>query len=146
MSRTVPHKETFFQKNMVSSTCTLKWGQRWGQQPVHYTHSWLTRCATLPELPFPFFVQTCSGKWTSRAQFVSGQTLTMGRLSPTSRVNGSQFPESCISLPPMNAYVWGNMYCFAGFFQLYHPLNTAHSTVSRHEENQDVLRQTETQH
>lgn len=32
------------------------------------------------------------------------------------------------------------------FFQLYHPLNTARSTVSRHEENQDVLRQTETQH
>lgn len=144
MSRSVPHKRCFFRKTWSATPALSRW--RWGHQPVNYTHSWLTRCATLPELASPFLAQTCSGRWRSRAQFVSGQTLTMERLSPTSRMNGSQFPESCIILPPMNAYLWGNVDCFSFFFQLYHLLNTAHSTVSRHEENQDVLRHTEPEH
>lgn len=110
-------KISFFRKTWSATSALSRW--RSGHQPVHCTHSWLTRCATLPELASPFLVQTCSGRWRSRAQFVSGQMLTMGRLSPTSRMNGSQFPESCINLPPINVYVWGNVDSFSFCFFSY---------------------------
>lgn len=112
----VAYKEKSFQKNMVSNTCTLQIEVR---TPTCSLHTFLTdnMCQPYPScggqgLALPFFVQTCSGRWRSRAQFVSHRAeIDYGKadfLIPSLTCSAS--------LSPMNAFLWGNVDCFCIFF------------------------------